>query len=83
MAAILYFFDAAHSRSHFLSDFLQNLGQGTLMSYGIYYRKSENSVGNFRQYGQPRFQKKSKMAAKNKMFEIRQVRCQFLLIQTR
>ena len=50
MAAILYFFYAALSRSHFLSDFLQNSIQGTLLCCGVCYWKSAKSVGNFRHY---------------------------------
>ena len=83
IAAILYFLNRALSRSHFLSDFLQNFIQGTLLSSGVCYWKSAKSVGNFRQYSRPRFRKKSKIAAKNKIFEIGQVRCQFPQIQTR
>ena len=70
---------AALSRSQFCSDFLQNWWVGRKLSSAVCYLKSARSVGNFRQYGEPRFRKKIKMAAKNKIFETRQVRCLFWL----
>ena len=79
----LHFFVGALSRSQFCSDFLQNWWRGRKLSSAVCYLKSARSVGNFRQYGEPRFRKKIKMASKNNIFEIGQVRCQFLLIQTR
>ena len=70
MAAILYFFDAALSRSQFCFDFLQNLIQGTKLSSVVCYWKSAKSVDNFYQYGRPRFRKKIKMAAKKKFLKL-------------
>ena len=83
MAAILHFSRAALSRSQFWSDFVQIWTQCSLTVSRVCYWKSTKSVGNFSQYSRPRFRKKSKMAAKNKIFEIGQVRCRILLIQTR
>ena len=57
---------AALSRSQFWSDFLQNWWVGRKLSSAVCYLKSARSVGNFCQYGGPRFQKKIKMATKNK-----------------
>ena len=71
----LHFFVRALSRSQFCSDFLQNWWRGRKLSSAVCYWKSARSVGNFRQYGGPRFRKKIKMAAKNEIFETRQVRC--------
>ena len=79
IAAFLHFFVGALSRSQFCSNFLQNLTQDRKLSSTVCYLKSARSVGNFRQYGRPRFRKKIKMAAKNKIFETRQVRCLFRL----
>ena len=79
MAAILHFFVGALSRSQFCSDFLQNWWRGRKLSSAVCYLKSARLVGNFRQYGEPRFRKKIKMAAKSKIFETRQVRYLFRL----
>ena len=68
-------FVGALSRSQFCSNFPQNLRGGRKMSSAVCFLKSARSVGNFRQYGGPRFRKKIKMAAKNEIFETRQVRC--------
>ena len=76
---IYTFFFAALSQSQFCFDFLQNLTQDRKLSSTVCYLKSARSVRKFRQYGEPRFQKKFKMAAKNKCFETRQVRCLFWL----
>ena len=65
MAPILYvFFIPALSRSQFIFDFLQNWAQGTKLSSDVCYWKSAKSVDNFRQYGEPRFRKKSKWPPK-------------------
>ena len=65
MAAILYFFVGARSWSQFCSGFIQNWWGGRKLSSAVCYSKSARSVGNFHQYGEPRFRKKIKMAAKN------------------
>ena len=48
IAAILHLRVAALSRSQFWSDFLQNLGQGTIKSCIVWYWKSARSINNFR-----------------------------------
>ena len=48
IAALLHLRVAALSRSQFWSDFLQNLGQGTIKSCIVWYWKSTRSVNNFR-----------------------------------
>ena len=63
------FFIPALSRSQFCSDFLQNWAQGTKLSSNVCYWKSAKSVGNFRQYGEPRFRKKSKWPPKIKVLK--------------
>ena len=70
---------AALSRSQFCSDFLQNWWVGRKLSSAVCYLKSARSVGNFRQYGGPRFRKIIKMAAKNNFFKTKQVRCLYRL----
>ena len=72
----------ALSWSHFLFDFLQIRIQVTKLLSTVCYWKSEKSVDKFWRNNGPRFRKKSKMAAKNKIFEFVQVRCLHILIQT-
>ena len=59
--------------------FLQNLWGGRKLSSAVCHLKSARLVGNFCQYVEPRFRKKLKTAAKNKIFETIQVRCLFRL----
>ena len=63
------FFIRALSQSQFCSDCLQNWAQGTKLSSNVCYWKSAKSVGNFRQYGEPRFRKKSKWPPKIKFLK--------------
>ena len=56
---------AALSRSQFCFDCLQNLTQYRKLSSTICYIKSARSICNFRQYGGPRFRKKSKWPPKS------------------
>ena len=60
---------AALSRSQFWSDFLQNWWGGRKLSSAVCYLKSARSVGNFRQYGGPRFRKNSKWPPKIKFLK--------------
>ena len=56
IAAILHLRVAALSRSQFWSDFLQNLGQGTIKSCIVWYWKSARSINNFRSKKQTAFE---------------------------
>ena len=77
------FFIAALSQSQFCFNFLQNWAQGTKLSSNVCYWKSAKSVGSFRKYRQPRFQKNQNWHQKLFFFQIGQVRYRFPLIQTR
>ena len=76
MAAILYFFDAALSRSHFLSDFLQV--PSCLPVFAI--DNQQNCLVTSANIADRVFVKNPKWPPKNKIFEIGQARCQFPLI---
>ena len=64
MVVILHFFVAALSWSRFCFDFHQNLTQDRKLYSTVCFLKSARSVGNLRQYGEPRFRKNSKWPPK-------------------
>ena len=58
MAAILYFFVRALSRSQFCSDCLQNCRRGRKLFSAVCHLRSARLASSFCQYGKPRFRKK-------------------------